>query len=47
MECGISLQEFEDESSIVILRCGHAFFEEALQEWAKKQRICPACKQKI
>ena len=47
IECGISLEEFEDDSNIVILRCGHAFLEEALQEWAKRQRICPACKQKI
>jgi hypothetical protein len=47
VECGITLEEFEDDSNIVILRCGHAFLEESLQEWARRQRICPACKQKI
>ena len=47
VECGISLEEFEDDSNIVILRCGHAFLEDSLQEWTKRQRICPACKQRI
>jgi hypothetical protein len=47
IECGISLEEFEDDSNIVILRCGHAYFEESFHEWAKRQRICPACKQRI
>jgi hypothetical protein len=47
VECGISLEEFEDDSNIVILRCGHAFLEESFQEWARRQRICPACKQRI
>jgi hypothetical protein len=47
VECGISLEEFKDDSDIVILRCGHAFLEESFHEWTKKQRICPACKQRI
>jgi hypothetical protein len=47
VECGISLEEFKDDSNIVILRCGHAFIEESFHEWTKKQRICPACKQRI
>jgi hypothetical protein len=47
VECGISLEEFEENSNIVILRCGHAFLEEAFQEWTKRQQICPACKQRI
>jgi hypothetical protein len=47
IECGISLEEFEDDSNIIILRCGHAFLEEAFHEWTKRQRICPACKQRI
>jgi hypothetical protein len=47
VECGISLEEFKDDSNIVILHCKHAFFEEAFHEWAKKQRICPTCKQRI
>ena len=47
VECGISLEEFKDDSNIVILRCGHAFLEESFHEWTKRQRICPACKQRI
>jgi hypothetical protein len=44
VECGISLEEFKDDSNIVILCCGHAFLEEAFHEWTKRQRICPTCK---
>ena len=47
MECGISLEEFKDDSNIVILRCGHVFFEEAIKEWTKRRWICPTCKNKI
>jgi hypothetical protein len=46
-ECGITLEKFEDDSNIVILRCGHAFLKEALEEWMKRQLICPFCKQRI
>jgi hypothetical protein len=42
--CGISLEEFQDDSEIVVLPCGHAYLEEAFNEWTKRQRICPTCK---
>jgi hypothetical protein len=42
--CGISLEEFQDESDIVVLPCGHAYFEEAFNQWFSMQMICPTCK---
>jgi hypothetical protein len=42
--CGISLEEFRDESNIVVLTCGHAYIEEAFNEWISRQKICPTCK---
>lgn len=42
--CGISLEEFRDESNIVVLPCGHAYIEEEFHEWFLKQEICPTCK---
>jgi hypothetical protein len=42
--CGISLEVFEDNSDIVVLQCGHAYFEEALHEWILRQKICPTCR---
>jgi hypothetical protein len=42
--CGISLEEFQDESDIVVLPCGHAYFEEAFNQWFSMQIICPTCK---
>ncbi len=42
--CGISLEDFLEDSDIVVLPCGHAYLEESFHEWTKKQRICPTCK---
>jgi hypothetical protein len=42
--CGISLEEFCDDSDIVVLPCGHAYFEEAFNQWILMQMICPTCK---
>lgn len=42
--CGISLEEFQDDSDIVVLPCGHAYFEEAFNMWISRQKICPTCK---
>jgi len=42
--CGISLEEFQEDSDIVVLPCGHAYFEEAFHEWFSRQKICPTCR---
>ena len=42
--CGISLEEFQDDSDIVVLPCGHAYIEEAFNQWFSMQKICPTCK---
>ena len=41
--CGISLEEFQDDSDIVVLPCGHAYLEEEFHEWILRQMICPSC----
>lgn len=45
--CGISMEEFQEDSDIVVLPCGHAYLEESFHEWTKRQWICPTCKQRI
>ena len=46
--CGISLEEFEEDSNIVvILPCKHAYFEEIFHEWFLRKKICPTCKAKL
>ena len=42
--CGISLEEFIDDSDIVVLPCGHAYIEEEFHEWFLRRKICPTCK---
>jgi hypothetical protein len=45
--CGISLEVFQDDSDIVVLPCGHAYFEDAFHEWILIRKICPTCKAKL
>jgi len=45
--CGISLEEFEEDSDIVVLQCGHPYFEELLHDWVSRNRICPTCRIKL
>jgi hypothetical protein len=42
--CGISLEEFKEDSDIVALPCGHAFLKESFNQWFSMQKICPTCK---
>ncbi len=42
--CGISLEEFQDDSDIVVLPCGHAYLEEEFNEWILRRKICATCK---
>lgn len=45
--CGITLEDFQEDSDIVVLLCGHAYFEEAFHEWILRRKICPTCKAKL
>lgn len=42
--CGISLEEFQEDSDIVVLPCGHAYLEESFIMWISRHKICPTCK---
>ena len=42
--CGISLEEFQEDSDIVVLPCGHAYLEQSFNMWISRQNICPTCK---
>ena len=45
--CGISLEEFQEDSDIVVLPCGHAYLEEAFHEWFSRQKKCATCKREF
>jgi hypothetical protein len=46
-KCAISMENFEDNSDVVVLKCGHVFLVEPLQQWIGFQKICPTCKNGI
>ena len=45
--CGITLEDFLEDSDIVVLPCGHAYFEDAFHKWILMQKICPTCKDEL
>ena len=45
--CRISLEEFHNDSDIVVLPCGHAYIEEEFHKWFSMQKICPTCKVRL
>ena len=46
-KCMISLEKFEDDSDVIVLKCGHVFLFEPLQKWIEIKNICAICRQKI
>jgi carbonic anhydrase/acetyltransferase-like protein (isoleucine patch superfamily) len=46
-KCMISHEEFNDDTEVVVLQCGHVLSLESLNEWIKIQKICPLCRQGI
>jgi hypothetical protein len=46
-KCAISMEDFEDDSDVIVLSCGHVFLLEHLQQWLGIRKFCPTCRQKI
>ena len=46
-KCAISMEKFQDDSNVVVLRCNHVFLLEGLQQWIEIRKSCPTCRQKI
>jgi hypothetical protein len=46
-KCMVTHENFDDDSEIVVLNCGHVLSIEALNQLIKIQKICPLCRQGI
>ena len=46
-KCMISFEEFEDDSDVIVLQCGHVFLLEPFQKWIAIQIFCPSCRNRI
>jgi len=46
-KCVISMEKFQDDSDVIVLRCGHVFMLDHLQQWLGIRKFCPTCRQKI
>lgn len=46
VRCGISLEDFQNDSDIVVLPCRHAFMEPQIRRWIITDRhtTCPTCR---
>jgi len=43
-ECSICLIEIKKTDKTTYLACFHKFHEECINDWSKKQKICPICR---
>ena len=44
-QCGITLEDFQDDSKIVVLPCGHPFMKEEIFKWlTENSNRCPICR---
>ncbi len=46
-ECCICKDEFETDSKVVTLECGHLLHSQCIEEWAKYQAKCPICRHEL
>lgn len=46
VRCGISLEDFQNDSDVVVLPCRHAFMEPQIRRWIITDRhtTCPTCR---
>lgn len=44
LKCSICLNEFENDSVISVLNCGHIFHYDCIEPWVKKHPTCPMCR---
>lgn len=45
--CAICMDEYDEESKITKMHCGHSYHTECINEWLTKSAVCPYCKQPI
>ena len=46
-ECSICLEEMNSNTKITALNCAHIYHEKCVNEWLRKNRVCPICLFKI
>jgi hypothetical protein len=46
VRCGISLDDFQNDSDVIVLPCRHAFMEPQIRRWIITDRhtTCPTCR---
>ena len=42
--CIICFSDFNKNDKIKILKCGHIYHKECINEWFKKKELCPICR---
>lgn len=45
--CPCCLSDFDESSTIALLKCGHMFCEECIVSWAERATTCPFCRKSM
>ena len=46
-ECSICYEDFNNESSVSLLNCGHYFHTKCIKKWGNRNNTCPVCRKEI
>ena len=47
MECIICLQEYNDNETVSLIKCGHMYHTTCLYTWFLTKKVCPLCDDRI
>ena len=49
IRCGISLEDFQNDSDVIVLPCRHAFMESQIRRWiiTDQHTTCPTCRASV
>lgn len=47
IECSVCFDEYEPETDITVLYCGHIYHAKCITDWMNKQLVCPICQNQI
>lgn len=46
-ECSICYEDFNNDSSVSLLKCGHYFHTKCIKKWGNRNNTCPVCRKEI
>ncbi|CAL4896941.1 unnamed protein product [Urochloa decumbens] len=46
-ECAVCLQDFDPEETLRAMPCSHAFHQQCISDWLRRNGVCPLCRHEL